>query len=479
MASIGRNDPCPCGSGKKYKKCCLNKPAPLSLSWRKMRQTEGDLIPLLLQYTKEDYGPGAIAEAWDEFTLWRHVPLDIEANPEVEAIFVYWLVFNWVPDNSERDDGERYPEEPVALHYLQHAGAGLDSWQRRFIQACCSQPYSFFMVTAADPGKSLSLRDLLLNSEVTVCERQASSRLHKGTIIFARVIRMDGTAIMMGVGSKAIPPSYLNMFIDIRESMEQSLARIGRDFLSDNDTELRTLYYEIIEHASNPPKQKLINTDGDPLQPTRIFYRLHCTPGEARDALISLSRAGGDSVTDSGDVDEQGELRAIHIPWIKQGNKMHKGWDNTVLGHLHIDADQLVVEVNSQPRAEVIKGKITRRLGKRAVFRHTVIESVEKALEDIRQGAPAKRTEPAQLDDERMNSHEVPAAVKEMAAQHWRDWLETPIPLLKGQTPRQAAGSARGRERLEALLMQYDRPDRPPRPFDPDFDALRRELGLS
>jgi len=25
MGKIGRNDPCPCGSGKKYKKCCLNK----------------------------------------------------------------------------------------------------------------------------------------------------------------------------------------------------------------------------------------------------------------------------------------------------------------------------------------------------------------------------------------------------------------------------------------------------------------------
>jgi uncharacterized protein len=24
---IGRNDPCPCGSGKKYKKCCLRKEA--------------------------------------------------------------------------------------------------------------------------------------------------------------------------------------------------------------------------------------------------------------------------------------------------------------------------------------------------------------------------------------------------------------------------------------------------------------------
>jgi len=26
MNKIGRNDPCPCGSGKKYKKCCIDKP---------------------------------------------------------------------------------------------------------------------------------------------------------------------------------------------------------------------------------------------------------------------------------------------------------------------------------------------------------------------------------------------------------------------------------------------------------------------
>lgn len=29
MSEPGRNDPCPCGSGKKYKKCCLlNQPKP-------------------------------------------------------------------------------------------------------------------------------------------------------------------------------------------------------------------------------------------------------------------------------------------------------------------------------------------------------------------------------------------------------------------------------------------------------------------
>ena len=27
LERIGRNDPCPCGSGLKYKKCCLDRPA--------------------------------------------------------------------------------------------------------------------------------------------------------------------------------------------------------------------------------------------------------------------------------------------------------------------------------------------------------------------------------------------------------------------------------------------------------------------
>lgn len=32
MNKIGRNDPCFCGSGKKYKKCCIDKPSPALLA---------------------------------------------------------------------------------------------------------------------------------------------------------------------------------------------------------------------------------------------------------------------------------------------------------------------------------------------------------------------------------------------------------------------------------------------------------------
>jgi uncharacterized protein len=31
---VGRNDPCPCGSGKKYKNCCIGKPVSKPLPFK-------------------------------------------------------------------------------------------------------------------------------------------------------------------------------------------------------------------------------------------------------------------------------------------------------------------------------------------------------------------------------------------------------------------------------------------------------------
>jgi len=42
MAKVGRNDPCPCGSGKKYKKCCEKKSS-------MQRRTFANLSPQAVQ----------------------------------------------------------------------------------------------------------------------------------------------------------------------------------------------------------------------------------------------------------------------------------------------------------------------------------------------------------------------------------------------------------------------------------------------
>jgi hypothetical protein len=71
--TLGRNDPCPCGSGKKYKHCCLNAgtaqaAAPADLNWRRMRGLLDGFPDEMLRFTAQAYGPPAVHEAWDEFT---------------------------------------------------------------------------------------------------------------------------------------------------------------------------------------------------------------------------------------------------------------------------------------------------------------------------------------------------------------------------------------------------------------------------
>ncbi len=64
MGAIGRNDPCPCGSGKKFKQCCLGKePPPRLLS--AMDDLRNDFRPFHQTEIRADDGlfPAVLAMA--------------------------------------------------------------------------------------------------------------------------------------------------------------------------------------------------------------------------------------------------------------------------------------------------------------------------------------------------------------------------------------------------------------------------------
>lgn len=449
-----------------------------SLNWQKMRRTEGELVHILLKHADRYYGPGAVAEAWDEFSLWNDVPMDPDSEPELDTAFLPWFVFNWMPDNAEIDEADHYPEMLVAMHYLEQQGSRLDSFQRRFIEEICSQPYSFFVVTDVAPGQQMTLRDLLLGREVTVHERQASTTLRNGSIVYTRIITMDDNSIMVGCAPIVIPAKYLNEFIDIREEMAERSLGLDPGLLHEYDIELREIYYGTREEIFHPILPQLSNTDGDSLQPTKLYYTLKCTPREALDALVTLSISSADDVIHEGAFDKQGELVSIEFPWLKKANKQHTGWNNTVMGHITIEGGNLTIDVNSQQRSEAVKRKITRRLGKRAVFRNAVIQSMEKMLEEM-QNNPDRVPASSGLEDEDfMALPEVQEHLQQMAEQHWKGWLDTRLPALKGQTPREAAKTALGRERLEALFIEFAQHHESAQSFSPDVAALRHSLGM-
>ena len=190
-------------------------------------------------------------------------------------------------------------------------------------EEACSQPFSFFMVRDAKPGARMTIRDLLLKREFDVHERRASRILEKGSIIYTSVVTLDGDSIMLGCAPYSFAPSYSGLFLDLREEMADDEAW-GPELLRRRDIELRGVYFDIREDLLDPRLPVMQNTDGDPLQLTKLYYELNCTPQEARDAFAPLALGLGDHGTPK--TDKDGQLVSTAFPWAKADNASHAQW---------------------------------------------------------------------------------------------------------------------------------------------------------
>jgi hypothetical protein len=449
--------------------------------WQKMRRTEGTLIPLLEEYTIQRLGENAIGEAWAAFISDREIELPEDHPPaEFETFFIPWCLFNWISDDFLDASRTRLINHPVAMLYLQEKGNQLDSFQQRFIETICDSHFSFYVVTKVSPGQSLELRDLILNKTISVYERQGSESITVGSIIFARILTMDNSSIMVGSSPYLIPADYQSYFIDLRENWQTSIEDLGDDVLSVLEFDIREIYHEIIEKIKNAVPPKLINNEGDMLEFSKLHYQLDCSVHEAFSALQTLAISISEKeLLDDGKFDSQGSLKSIEFPWLEKLGTEKLKMETTVKGTLVISVNKLTVSVNSRERAEEIKHKISRRLGKRATFKNAVIQSTAKMLNDMPSGNPIAKSKAALASQELESKPEIQAMLKEMAAKHWKDWLDIPIPALQNKTPRESAKTARGLERLDALFLQFKGMSNDTNaPFNPDINALKKELGI-
>ena len=88
------------------------------------------------------------------------------------------------------------------------------------------------------------------------------------------------------------------------------------------------------------------------------------------------------------------------------GNKLHKSWDNTVLGHLKIEDGTLKVTVNSGRRARRIRKEIEKRLGGSASLVDDEISSLEEAL--TKEETPKDVLERARAEEENARNQSLP-----------------------------------------------------------------------
>jgi hypothetical protein len=151
--------------------------------------------------------------------------------------------------------------------------------------------------------------------------------------------------------------------IEFRKQIKKGPSQGGsitKETLQDFDIELRKLFFDIYDRATAPPQ--ICNTDGDPLSLHRITYEIE-SPSLAFEALAPLSlMETQEEVLKDAVFDSDGRLSKIEFAWHKRGNKMHKEWDNTLMGRFTIDGPLLTIEVNSEKRAKRIKKEIETRL---------------------------------------------------------------------------------------------------------------------
>lgn len=408
--------------------------------------------------------------------LWDETPFEPE-SPYI-GLFMPWFLFEWVPDPNDSDMPEAARDGlTLGQAYLRRKGKYLDPLRARYIEQCCAAAFSFHDVLAVHHGRGFVLRDIFTGEEAEVAERSGSRSAHVGDILYAKVARIDGLAMIDGCSTIAFPPIEKAEILDLRAAMLESHPVLTPAILKEWDDEIRDLYLDIAARLLNPQLPGLQNTDGDAL----LFHKLHFdipSPRAAFDALKHLClTASEDELLADAVFDSAGELCKIEFSWQKAGNKQNPSWDNTVLGNITIDGGKLTVEVNSENRAEAARALVEGLLHGQARYQTTVIESAQAMLERANQD-----DDPApDPDHEDLNAHpEVQAQLQQMLRAHYRDWPHQAVPVLHGLTPLEAMQTKDGPEMVEALLLQIERYGQlQQQPLDPAIIAeLRATLGL-
>jgi SEC-C motif len=471
----GRNDPCPCGSGRKFKHCCLERQTAEDSARLRLRGAEGRVVDTLMEFTLKTWGPPLIAHAWEDFWVYDDVPDDMPSTPEFDTMFMPWLVLGFIPDPEADDAQDDWPTQPIGLEWLATRSADISDLDRAYIETACRSPLSVLVVEKVTPQRTLDLKDVLTGKRFHVLEQGASQRLRPADLLFTRVLTLESASIMIGASPFIVPPRWHTHIIDWRERVFRKRLMRRRD-LDDFEVEIREMYFQIAAELLNPTPPRLSNTDGDPLALTTLTYELNMTVAGAFESLAPLARVHGEDHIDEISRDESGAITGAVLSWVKSGNRQHKDWDNTILGTLRLSAGRLVAEVNSAPRADRVKREIAKRMPRTAVLVDTtVIDPSEVLAERQRERASGTQND----DSPRETPPELRAVEEDLLRHHWEQWLDTRVPALGNKTPRQAVRSATGRERLEALLAGFGREaEGGGGSAAPDVAFIRERLGL-
>ncbi|MBK5273687.1 MAG: SEC-C domain-containing protein [Desulfuromonadales bacterium] len=451
MDKISRNDLCPCGSGKKYKKCCLMKGDDLA----SRKRDEETAVPLALDWLTKYYQKPVFEVLNSEFfggfdqderDRLSTLPPDYQELVHINSC--EWLIC----DACIEVRGKRTPVREIILG---PKGPLLPAAGRDWLKRMGERPLSLYEVREVRPGEGMELADILRPDQPTVrvSERSASRTLVRLDIFGTRLVRTGNDFVMSG----AAYPFVRDLAIACRDEILREMEGVAWD----SDLAREVVSCHLTDHwleglIARRPVPSLVDTStGDPIMLTTDHYRVN--DWQALEVLLA------------GQTDVEGDRKA---GWVRftplEGERRRSRAALNPKGDVGLEVFCRTVSLADEARlwlADLAGDSLTYRIR----------EMVDPRSEKARESAPARSKDdvPPEIASRLIHDY---------LSTFYANWTEEVIPALGNKTPRQALTTDQGRREVIELLKSYEHGelrrvrDQGGEPFD--FGFLWERLGL-
>jgi len=478
----GRNDPCPCGSGKKYKKCCglsqtqggfVQTPE----SWFPPSERTGTLfddymevMPIIAMYGKkimdfDEDGPEFKRAVSDFEKQFRPG----EKGGIMDSFFMSWMYFDLRFGKSLETVAERLLSESRILNLMEPVPTYIRQLNESYL--------TFYeIIDSTSRPDVVTARELGTGKRFTVLHVRELIEIdpQPGEIWFVRRVGPPDRSIFYTTPYFYEPETcaqfkraVLIQEKDFRQGPRAELFPTNRHFAESQKESAPFWAWYICRGEMTDlrqiPYHTLVTTDGEEFVFTEIHFRIK-DEAALRKRLATLRSYQYDKKDDS-------------WTWLKAKSRKYPDAPRSVLGHIYIQGDRLIAETNSQERAVRLRSRLKGHLRDLIAYEKTLYcdmyDRPELSPEEIEARDKASKE---------LNSRpEIQEAIKKNLEHHYfNEWPKKKLPALGGLSPLQAVRSEKGRAKLVALVDGIERLQNAPTSKMPkiDINKLRRLLGI-
>lgn len=452
VTESGRNAPCPCGSGKKHKKCCgstASRSANDGLRWSASAAespefaggrfgTDTGPLPFRHPFTEEDRDSAlnrlARYSTRSRFDADRHLALQLLFRGHLDCLeprqvkrvlsndFVQLNLHNFVTLDLDIDGGRT-----ILDMFLAERAHTLSVGERSYLEQLAPTHLGLYQVKEVVLDEGLRVHDLWNDRECWITERLATQALVRWDVFAARLMgRPDGRRVLEG-DLYFFPVMAKERVLDaLREGLDPGAPDAAVLMKRSAAVLLGPVWLETTL-APSPPR--VVTTEGDALE----F-------GEARYAVRD-QRIAAQALQDCDALEPEDEHRWV---WVEPDGELQR-----TLGTFILEGQELRIETFSRKRMKRARDLLKATVGDAVRHRAT------------RYHRPDLSAPPPPVSESTGHEERIPPEVEaELTTtfldQHYGQWPDLPVPALDNHTPRHAASLPTHRARVVELLRQFE-----------------------